>query len=265
MDRRTDDPEAPVSAASSPATFFAGIEQHPVETSAGPCDLPILYRDASLLGLFYRVPPDTAAALLPAALEPMVILGKALAFLCAFEYRETTVGVYNEIGLAIQAKPRGERPSLLAMARDLGSAPDQGLHVVNLPVTTEAARAAGVDIWGYPKYVTGITCEFAPDALRVELDGEFTLTMGRSNGPSAAGLPFVTWSVRAGRLIRTVIPVGHRVRYGGGRSVQLRVDGDGPTARNLRALGLADRRPMAAFRTDHMRSILPAGDDVTPA
>ena len=35
---------------------------------------------------------------------------------------------------------------------DVFHAERTGLHVVTLPVTTEAAKAAGKDIWGFNKY-----------------------------------------------------------------------------------------------------------------
>jgi hypothetical protein len=247
--------------------FFAAVRPEPVATAAGPCELPILYTDASLLGLVYRVDPALARPLVgDAPFEPWTMLGRAITVACFFEYRATSIGPYGEIGLAVLVRRAGTEPSRLGALRDLRDAHDAGLLVVNLPVTTETARAAGVELWGYPKYVTGIETEFRPDGVRIVLQNELRLTMTRGRGLVTRGQPFVTLSVSPrGRVLRTIVEVDHKVRWGGGRSVHLEILGDGPTARNARALGLDSSKPTLAFSTDRMRSILPAGEDLGSA
>lgn len=246
--------------------FFEGLTRETVETSRGAVELPILYQEASLLTAMWRVDDALARPLLPNELEPWLVLGKAMAMLCIFEYRQTSIGPYGEIGLGVLARKKGTKPSLVRVLGDLRKEEDQALFVVNLPVSTENARAAGVEIWGYPKYVKEIETRFTRDAVRAELAGEFTLTMGRGRSLSTRGLPFVTYSVNAkSRLIRTIVDIDHDVRWGGASTVDLRVIGDGPTAQSIRALGIDGTKPMLAFRTDAMRSILPHGKDVGTA
>ena len=247
-------------------SFFENRERETVETSRGPCELPIRYEDASLLTAIWRVDDAVARPLLPSELEPWLVLGKALAMLCIFEYRRTSIGPYGEIGLGVLSRKKGTKPSLVRVLSDLRKEPDQALYVVNLPVTTEGARAAGVEIWGYPKYVRDIETRFTRDGVRAELAGEFTLAMDRRRTLSTRGLPFVTFSVDAKeRLLRTVVDIDHDVRWGGARSVDLRVIGDGPTSKTIRALGIDGRKPAFAFRTDTLRSVLPRGVDVGTA
>ncbi len=234
-----------------------------VQTSAGPCDLPITYEDASLLTAMWRVDPSVAQPLVPSHLEPWTIFGKALAMLCIFEYRRTSIGPYGEIGLGILTRRKGTKPSLVRVLRDLRAEEDQALWVVNLPVTTEGARAAGVEIWGFPKYVSPIETRFVRDEVRAELSGEFVLTMGKGRSVRTAGLPFVTYSMNGDHLVRTVVDVDHHIRWGGASTVDLRLTGEGPTAKSIRALGIEGKRPAFAFRTDDMRSVLPRGKDLT--
>jgi hypothetical protein len=246
--------------------FLSNILQRPHPTSYGSCNLPILYSDASLLGLLYRVDVERAAMLTEdTPFEPLTAFGKATVLLAGFEYRQSTVGSYNEIGVAVLSKRRGTDPSLIATALDVRGATDTGLYVVNLPVTTEAARSAGADIWGFPKYTTGIDADIFERGANLNLKGEFDLTIGAARGLQTKGLPFVTLSQHRGRVIRTVIEVGHKTRWGGSSTVNLTVTGDGPTARSLKTLGLQGRTPMATFRTEAMRSILPAGVDLGEA
>ncbi|MEZ4266887.1 MAG: acetoacetate decarboxylase family protein [Myxococcota bacterium] len=247
--------------ASTAAEFFATVRQVEVPTSAGPCALPILYRDASLIGAFFRVDPALAGACLPAGdLEPLVALGKATVFLCAFEYRDTTVGVYNELGLAVLAKRAGSRPSLMRLALDLRAQPEQALWVASLPVTTPEACAAGKEIWGYPKYVTEITTDFGENTAAIEIPGELRYVQPSTRGLTTQGVPFVTFTRKDGVLIRTVIETSHPVRWSSGSSSRLDLTGSGQTADLCRALGLDGASPSLVFRGDALRAILPAGE-----
>lgn len=227
-----------------------------------PLELPLCYYDGSLVGLVYR--PEVARTRLlleHTPFAPIVFAGRAAALLLAFEYRSTTIGPYAEVGLAVQVKRRGTQPRVTGLINDLRSQPDQGLYMVHLPVTSRPAMHAGRRYWGYPKYLNRIYTNFCPDHLSVDLYGELRLSMGASSGIETAGFPFVTCTTRRGRVIRTVIETNHNVRWGGAQGAYLSVIGNGPTARSVLALGLDQMRPMAAFRTDALRAILPAGED----
>jgi hypothetical protein len=92
----------------------------------------------------------------PARLAPG--LG-AVAITC-FEYRDTDIGPYNELAISVVLNEPWFLPNLpgLALASSLRR---RQLHawVQHLPVTTEIARAGGVDFYNYPKFVAGIDFE----------------------------------------------------------------------------------------------------------
>src|SRR3954471_10748283 len=101
-------------------TDFFQVRQTPAKISTGTCDLPILYRDASQFGVFFRIDLDRARALLEGTtVEPWPVLGAAMGAIYAWEYRDSTVGSYSELGLGIQARRRGESPSLLRLGLDM--------------------------------------------------------------------------------------------------------------------------------------------------
>ena len=247
--------------------LFGGIEQSEVPTSAGPCAMPILYTDAHYLGLIYRVDVARATACLPAnsPFEVMPIAGKAAVQLAFFEYRASTVGAYNEVALAITVRRKGKRPSTLRALIDPRGNDDQGWVFSNLPVTTEGARAAGCEIWNYPKYVTGIDCDFRPTGIRGVLEGELELLIGPGGRMVTPGVPFLLMSVKDGRVLRTTVETNHKLRWGGAATTELRVIGDGPTSDNVARMGLDALQPSFAMRTMEMRSVLPLGKDVGPA
>lgn len=228
--------------------------------------MPIHYRDASQFGVFFRVEMARARkAMAPASIEPWPIFGKAVAAIYVWEYRDSSVGSYGEVGLGIQARRVGTRPSVVRLGLDMGADDNQGIWVVSLPVTTQAAHDAGVDLWGYPKYVTPIETKFTPTESSVVLGTELRLTLPSPGGPTMRAQPVVTYTAKSGTLIRTRIDVDHRVRWGTGSGAKLTITGDGPLARAANALGLDGAAPVAAFRTDGFRAILPAGNELGPA
>jgi len=196
-------------------SFFARppatIEQ--VQTSKGAVDLPIRYYNGSLIGAFWLVEPSKAAALLPASLEPLVVPGLGTpAGLFLFEYRNTTIGSYGELGLTVQAVRAGvgagtSLSSLFCYLLDMvanvlhfnealslfGEHETSGLYVVTLPVTTEGAMAAGREIWGYNKYLAKTTSDFTdPSAASFALAGELELKLtqvARSDRATGARRP----------------------------------------------------------------------------
>lgn len=246
--------------------FLDTVRQEPHATRSGSCALPILYRDASQIGVFFRVDLERARAVVgrDRRIEPWPIFGKAVAAIYAWDYRDSTVGAYGEVGLGVQCRRTGTRPSLFRLATDMGADDDQGIWVVDLPVTTETARDAGVDLWRYPKYVTRIETRFADAGASVALGDELELSIGALRGPRTKAQPVVTYTEKDGRLLRTRIDVDHRVRWGGGGGARLSIRGDGPMARSARALGLDTAPIVAAFRTDGFRARLPAGVDLGP-
>lgn len=243
-------------------TFFEHVRQSPSKLSSGSCDLPILYRDASQFGVFFRIDLERARSILePTTVEPWPVLGAAMGAIYVWEYRDSTVGTYNEVGVGIQARRRGHEPSLVRLGLDMRAQEEQGIWVVNLPVTTQAAYQAGVELWGYPKYISPIETHFTDAGASVRLGDELELSLGRLRGPSMR-LPVVTYTARSGRLLRTVIETAEPVQWGSGGSAKLRVLGDGPTAETARRLGLESATRLVSFRTDRFRAILPAGVDI---
>lgn len=242
------------------ATSSAAYE---AKTSAGLMSLPVLYRDGAFFGAFFGVDPRRAdAALAPAGLETWPVLGRAVVLLIGFEYRDTSIGPYREVGLALLARRPGSRPSLTRYLRDPRAQPEQALWVLNLPVDTELARAGGVEVWGYPKYCTSIETHFSAEGVRIALAEEFELVSSTSTSIARSGLPFVTYTRHEDRLLRTVVDVSSRARWSGGGSTSLRIKGEGPTAATLRALDLDGRTPLAVFRDDALKATLPAGERV---
>lgn len=261
---------------------FFDVPHTLTDTSQGPVQLPILYRRAHNLNAFFMLPTVRVQAALTqagaGALSPGCRWGgRALVALACYDYQDTSIGPYREIGLAVPVVPPGVRPGWRHWLQTLSDVErptrQLGYHVLYLPVDTEVACAAGREVWGLPKFVAPITHavgEGSPGAVRIMLHDplhpqqpeQAILRLEGSLGPGLPG-PSVgplLYSHNEGRWLRTPV----RVR-GGGQAhpwpgLSLRIGASAhPMAQVLRELGLEGARPWLAMATDRFQSRLPAG------
>lgn len=240
------------------------------ESSEGVVDLPILYfKNANVMAMFEvdlstanRLVNDQGLAAVPFSKD------KALAVLAFYEYRETAISDYNEVGVAIACVPNGiEMPKLPLLALYKSVDKQQvGFNVIDLPVTTAAACAAGKEIWGYPKFVSSIDFSLSSERFHgavidpttgdpmVELTGDFGI------GVPAPQLDLILYSRKNGELLRTIVNT-----RGGGKaclpgSLRLNVSSsEHPMAQRLVQLGLRDSTPKAVFYSRGLQLRLNAG------
>lgn len=248
-------------------------------TSVGEVDFPILYLDTSLLVAGFWVHSAAAATCLQGRdLRLALTLGsRAMVMLAFYNYRITSVGPYNEVGIAIPVvpskAPAGTR--WMQVLTDVDSPQrDLGYHVVHLPVTTAAANAAGREAWGLPKFITPIDFKLQgrdvamrvhdpepgsqPRAQQPEPICELKGRMGPGvPGPS---LGVVLYTQLAGQKLRASV----NVRGGGDLhlpgSLRLRVGASThPMAQSLRELGLDGASPVWLSATHQFQSRLNLG------
>lgn len=242
----------------------------PAQTSAGRIALPVVYTDATAIHAFFRLEHRRAAELLaPTPLQPVRFAGGvAIAAVVAYDYRETSIGPYREVGVALAVVPRGVAAPLLPLVHLLRAPAhhDVGWHVVDLPVTTAIADVGGRELWGFPKFVTDIDLELARRELSAVVQAptgeEPILTLDGRAGPGVTlqATDLVLYTLRDGVLLRTVVEARGRMHTGTGGGLTLRVGDVGhPMARRLAALGLEGARPVAAQVCRFYYAVLDAG------
>lgn len=162
--------------------LFEGVEQRSLTIGGQHTALPIFYRDA---GALIAVFPARMAALRealpstrfePARLAP----GLGAIGLACFEYRDSDVGVYNEVAIVIMLNDRrhGANVSGRSLTRNVRRG-EFDVFVHHLPVTTELARDAGIRFWNYPKFIADIEFGAESDAILCTLShaGERIFTL----------------------------------------------------------------------------------------
>lgn len=256
------------------SAFFstAGPTQAVVHGAAA-FELPILYFRDDAFGLFYTADPDKINRLLPSdKLHPVFLPGnRSIAGVVAFNYIDTTIGSYGEVGLVIPVVYSVRRPYTLLPALLESRYPGFGVLVMHLPVTNTTARDAGRGQWGYTKFVADMTFTNTPEfkACRMQEGRRHILTMrvARKGVPMRDKKPLVTYSVLDNSLVRTVIPQTGSFRLSISPKESFLELGKHPVADAFGDLGLG-RTPLMSRCYLERNAILPAGDvieaDVRP-
>lgn len=210
-------------------------------------ELPLSTR-ATMTGAVLSASPDAVRDLLPAGLTPIQATRNraAVTLLCVdYDRIGTDSGItpYNEFGVLFPAVHDDSRtlPYVSVVTRGVTG------YVWYLPVTSEPARALGVDIWGYPKEVADIVHEDDGSTRRtsVHVDGRHLIdvTVDRPPlfGQTDSGVSYTT---RDGAILCEDLELDGEIGvwpYSSNVSYTL---GDHPRARRLDDLDLSDRALM---------------------
>jgi len=254
---------------------FFQVPRTKIPTIHGEIEQPTMYYDVSMLMAMFTTDYDRAAEKLDGLyLKPGLFWrGKVVVGIIFYEYRDTSIGPYNEVGLGIPALPVNQSLPLggwLEMNKSVEKH-RLGNYVLNLPVTTEIACYGGREFFGYPKFVTEIPFHL-DSRLERSFHGEVrdpnggdaivTLSGKLSSGIPGPSMSMVTYSVLNGKKLRTNIYVrgGGYMRGKGGLRLTVGTS-DHEMARNLRDLGLHGRQPFMVMDTHRFQSRLNAAKE----
>lgn len=203
---------------------------------------------ATMRGVVLSAASDAVQKLLPDGLTPIRATPSraAVTFLCV-DYerigRNGDIAPYNEFGVLLPAVPDDSHtiPYASVFTRGVGG------YVWYLPVTTEPAKALGVDIWGYPKVVADITHrdEGSIRHTAVTIDDQTLIEISIDRPPTISRTESsVSYTTKDSALLcerleldgyMGVWPYSSRVSY---------TLGDHPRGQQLQTLDLSDRALM---------------------
>lgn len=251
--------------------YFFDVPQHGVMTTEGRIDLPMFFYDCSARILNYFVDYESTLPLLEGTgMEPIrVFKNKALANLSFYNYRHNSVTPYNEVFLTILVVPKVYPMPRFSLANLLKLNPKElniGGYVVEMPVTARQHRAAGREIWGYPKFQTEIPHRFSGKHFEYQVldpeTGEPLLSVSGTEGPGIK-LPSVgvaSFTNHNGKILRVNIDVDGRTRSAAIKDLNVRVSrSEHRFAKNIRALNLENLKPFSFMATDALRMRLNPG------
>jgi len=232
-------------------TFFARAKLEEIEVFGVRVRFPVRYFDWSSITAAFPAPADKVREALPSdKLKPVQVTpGIATVALIAMEYRAVEgLAPYNEFAVMV--------PVMYETSANVPGLP--GYYVLHMPVTTEEARLAGVEIYGFPKFIAEISFEDAGKMCRcrVRAEGKDIIILEVDKlvtEPQSEDI--YTYTVKHDQLLRTLVQAQGQNSISdvrGGASYTL---GDHPIAEELRALEM-DKTSLLHRYAPQMRSML---------
>jgi hypothetical protein len=219
--------------------------------------LPIRYFDlASFSGRFLADAAAVRAALPTERLTPLeAVPGRAVVHIVAFDYRRSDLGPYREFAVWFPVT-------------ETGSEAQPGLYCHLMPLTSEPACIAGIEGWGFPKFLSevAINTSAAECRCRVAADEREIATLVVS--PTASVSPLAetvidVYTRQRDELLHCKVhqPAEREQRAGEGSA--LLALGEHPRAEALRQLEI-DPEGVAHAYVPHRRLILYGPDRREP-
>ncbi len=227
-------------------------------------NMPCHVRDASSGAALYLVPSAPARALLPGSDYELAefLPGRAMCALAIIDYKDSDLGDYNEVSIALFVRPSGQKPRLPWVGNWLDMSRNKlGVHILHLPVNQSFTCEAGQKIWGYPKTVQDIAFTYQDDraTCRLVYDGQhaMTLSLPRGGMRTLKNSLMTTYSHIDGGAYVTQAPQNTE-GFGTHAGAQTRLElGEGPIADMLRTLGLP-RKPITSIWMERMTAVFGA-------
>ena len=248
------------------AAFFDGTRPGKTVTHGkSTFDLPILYFRDDMFALFFTCDLQKARALMPSdKLHPVAVSGRrATLAVVAFNYIDTSIGPYGEVGVIVPAV-YGTKPAPMLVPGVIESKyPGFGALVMHLPVTKMTARDAGRGEWGYTKFVADMHFTNTPEYQEIRMFEQkqhiMTMRVMRQGICLRDRKPIITLSVKNGQLIKTTIPQKGTCRTSLRPKDSFLELGDHEMAQSIRDLEISSRPLQSRYYVERS-GILPSGE-----
>lgn len=240
-----------------------------IQTSAGPVPLPCSFRKVNYMAALFESPCDIINELLKnTQCIPALKMGHKHYIAIGFiEYTDSDLGAYNEMILSVPCIPEGEKQSPLLWLNLLSSLKNRKVlqYVPQIYVTSALSRAAGREIWGFPKEILQITAKPNADEYAFELKDESSDLICSIKGKMEYGIALktpdmLTLTFKNDIPWITPVHVEHECKVYIRPRLQLRLGNSNHTLCNtLEKLNLANARPLLAFHAPTFKAVFEAG------
>ena len=183
----------------------------------------------------------------------LVFNGKPVVALGLIEYKESDLGAYNEVIIAIPVIPENEKSGYsnwLELYAPLKSR-KLGQYIIHIPVNSVQSMEAGMELWGYPKTVLGIkhvfsdnkidSCIYKEDSVQSII--EFSGKLGM--GIPIPSMDLMTYSFLNGELLKTKVDVKANMRWNPFADIQIKIKEPlHPICLDLDRFGICNQKPL---------------------
>jgi len=182
--------------------FFKNTPRKTLEVAGQQIELPACYYDLRYFTSIFIVKTSLLRKLLPhATFKPIEVFpGTGMLGITAFEYRDTSIGPYNEIAITVPVifPSKFVFPTLNSITMLLNNIFPVYIH--HLPVTTEMALQLGVHFWNYPKFLAEITFQDQDGYVDITLKENDALILrmrvNKLKPKKSARIKFHTYSIK---------------------------------------------------------------------
>ena len=221
---------------------------------------PIEFRDVDYIAALYCGNRKAVEnKLLGTGLKAGLFLnGKPIIALGLIEYKDSDLGAYNEVILAIPVVPI-EKPSSILNWLQLYSPLHKrklGQYILHIPVTSSQSMLAGRDIWGYPKIVANIEHRFLKNYITTKItDTATSKDQVICEGKMGIGIPIpsmdlMTYSFLNSMRLCTHVDVDAPMKWHPFANLKITIqDVDNPIAKDLIELNVVNKNPVALIRS----------------
>ncbi len=241
-------------------------------------DIPLVYSDSTTINMFFKANKAAVEAKLDSTPFQLATWsgGYTTVGIGAYEYADagSDIGAYNEVGLIIPVVLKGEPGYPIDLYLDIALPAESrkiSFYVLNIPADDEVAVAAGVEVWGFTKFLSAIDFSLVWNTADVTVyDPESSATILNISGTlggsglSLASSSSVTASDLDGvpiKLINYVTYANTTLHLTGLNDMVLTVgESTHPMAQNLRDFGLDGTSPESVTIATNYHSILYFGN-----
>lgn len=245
---------------------FFQEQQETVTISAGTTRMPCFFKKVHYTVCLFTAGKEAVQHLLNGTgLRPALRLGRhSVVAIGLVRYDESDLGSYNELIVAVPVIPEGMKPPLCNWLDLVGSLDKRkvGQHILHIPVTSAFSRAAGAELWGYPKIVAPVEHALQKNFLRTAVadpgSGELIVEVKGKLGAGIPSIPLslITYSFLQNQLLRTAVKVRGSMQLRLAHGLRLHVGNSRhPMANDLRRLGLDRKKPFLVMDTDKFQSV----------
>ncbi len=226
---------------------------------------PVEFRDVDYVAALYKgnkkaVEERLRGTGLKAGLS---LNGKPIIAVGLIEYKDSDLGAYNEVIVAIPVVPITESSSILNWLQLYTPLHKRklGQYILHIPVTSNQSMIAGRDIWGYPKIVTEIKHRFTKNHIStkitdLETNKEQVVCEGTMGiGISIPSMDLMTYSFLNSIRLCTHVDVDAQMNWHPFSSLKITIqDVNNPIAKDLIELNVVNKKPVVVIRAAQFKA-----------
>jgi len=224
-------------------------------------NFPLAFRDVHYMALLYRANSfEVLQHLDGTGLKPaLYFLGSPVVAVGLIQYKDSDLGAYHEIILSIPVVLHDDSSHQLSNWLDLYAGFEKrrgGQYIIHIPVTSQVSVDGGRNLWGYPKTLEPITHDFSHNKINSCLKDTDGNTVLDWKGSVGIGIPIpsmnlMTYSFLDGSLMKTRVDVNAKMKWFPFADIHLNIkDNKSVMARDIKSMGLADKKPIAILGTE---------------